>query len=187
MVNPHQTAARGLHVWTDTLFKGNCCNTHATGSNPGPKQSGGGGENETWGREIWGEKAMLRQITFNELAALSEQDSILNKTWKREKKALVLIQQLVTSYDILRDSPLSSEWSPGRPFPLHQIDYTSEPSNTVPRPTTSKAPRWRLPWPSGLWDADKQLDFPRAAKQLHKTDPGGGGALIHQAVKFLPR
>lgn len=56
---------------------------------------------------------MLRQITLNELAALSEQDSFLNKTWKLEKKSLLYIQQLVASHDILRDRAASSELSPG--------------------------------------------------------------------------
>ena len=40
------------------------------------------------------------------------------------------MQWLVTSHDILRDSTPSSEPSPGKPFPLHQIDDVSEPSNT---------------------------------------------------------
>lgn len=46
-------------------------------------------------------------------------------------KADLLIQQLVTGHDILRDSTLSSEPSLGRAFPPGSTDYASEPSVTL--------------------------------------------------------
>lgn len=79
-------------------------------------------------------RAMQRQITFNDLAALSDQDRVLNKTWKQEEQELLPLQQLVTSHDILRDSKPRWELSRRRAFLLHLLGYTSPELRTVSRP-----------------------------------------------------
>lgn len=110
-------------------------------------------EKEAWKREtkkeVEGVKAMLRQITLNELAALSEQDSFLNKTWKLEKKSLYTATRGKPWYSERQGSQLRAVPG-GDPSTLHQIDYISEPSDMIPTPATCKAPQWRPDWSSAV-------------------------------------
>lgn len=93
MANPHRTAARGLRSFTVALFRVKLLkhilvhlevHLHMYHTemikHSGRQRRRKRPEREKQKKEVEGVKAMLRQITLNELAALSEQDSFLNKT-----------------------------------------------------------------------------------------------------------
>lgn len=135
-VNPHQTAAQGLYILTDTLFKLKCWNTssythehicmlHIQMIKHSCRQTGREGLEKF-------ERGNAETDHIQWVSSTLWVRQRFNKTWTLEKKALLLIQQLVTNHDILRDSTPSSELSLGKPFPLHLIDYIPEPSNMVP-------------------------------------------------------
>lgn len=112
-------------------------------------------------------KAMLRQITFSELAALSGYDSVLNKTWKLEKEALLYIQRLVAGHDILRDRPASSQLSLGDTYPSDTLYIRTIKHGPSSRNIQGSRAEARLT--GGLQGADKHLctDFLWTGKQLH--------------------